>query len=283
MSKWILNYEKFRSYDQLLDELAKRRNNTAMRDQHSSETQGQKNWYGTSSYGEAIKLLGSGYKEVVTKLEKNVAGMSKMEAKHFQTVNHPIPHNAIVGYMPNVPAAIQNLPQSMITVDRKPMKRKTLNILYIVSGSASRETSYFEEAGIALLSAVDIVEKGGIQTKIELVFYSGKESNSNGKEDVSMPSICIKNYGERFSIQKVSFPLVHPSMFRRIGFKWLETNPNVKNRGYASGYGIPITDKEAEEVGSMIKEPNSYVLSVAWIQNHSCSVEEILKKLEVIK
>lgn len=37
--------------------------------------------------------------------------------------------------------------------------------------------------------------------------------------ETTFPTVVIKNYGQRFDLQKVCFPLAHPSMLRRIGFK----------------------------------------------------------------
>ena len=248
-----------------------------MRDCHSSNRRDCA-WFGTNDYKEAVKLLQTGYMDVCKDMQKNVAGQTKLNSKLLQNVDHAVPHNAVVGYIPNVPAAIQNLPQSMISVNKKPMKRKTLHIIYGVGGSSMEKREYFEKAGTALLSAVDIIERCGISTKIDLAFflsYCGSE--------FPLPTVCIKNYGERFSIQKVSFPLVHTSMFRRIGFKWLETTPQITNSNFSNGYGSPPTHSGSEEAVRQVLKDGGVYISNAWINEHGCSVEEIMKKLEVLQ
>lgn len=247
-----------------------------MKNEHSSNRRDD-DWFGTKDYKEAVKLLSVGYMEVVGKMQKNVADTSKINSKFLSNVDHAVPHNAVVGYIPNVPAALQNLPQSMISINKKPMKRKTLHIIYGVGGSAAEEREYFENAGTALLSAVDIIERCGIQTKIDLAFFL-----SMAGDEFPLPTVCIKNYGERFSIQKVSFPMVHTSMFRRIGFKWLETTPQITYRGFANGYGHPPSHEKSEEAVRQILGNEGVYISNAWINRNECSVQKILEKLGVL-
>ena len=275
--QWKVLYEPFRSYGQLIDTLEHRENNKIMQNCHSSQRTNDYKWFGTHNYKEAVKLLSTGYMEICKDMQKNVAGQTKLNSKLLQNVDHAIPHNAVVGFIPNVPAAIQNLPQSMISVNKKPMKRKTLHIIYGVGGSAMEERSYFEKAGTALLSAVDIIERCGNSTKIDLAFFLSKCGN-----EFPLPTVCIKNYGERFSIQKVSFPLVHTSMFRRIGFRWLETTSMITNEDFKGGYGQPPSHEQSEEAVRQVLKDGGVYISNAWINNHQCSVEEIMKKLEVL-
>lgn len=267
-------YEEFRSLDQLMRELKKRPNNKIMNGKYSSKTNG-KSFTGTNSYEEAEKLLVNGYIDVLGKLRDDVKSKSKIASKYNSELDHPIPHTAIIGYAPCVPAAILGLPNSMISAERKPMKRKTLSILYSVGANSGTSADWFTEAGAAMLSAVDIIERSGIQTEIWMNFYPAQGGN-----ELTFPTVKIKSYGERYSIQKISFPIANPSMFRRIGFKWLETTPSITQKGFSYGYGSsPSFDTLEKEIK---KKPNTYLLSAAEIHKYGCSVEKILKKLEVI-
>jgi len=46
------------------------------------------------------------------------------------------------------------------------------------------------------------------------------------------------------NISKLAFPLVHPSMLRRLMFKYLEVTDLITNRDFANGYGSPIEDAD---------------------------------------
>jgi len=266
--------EDFSSLHQLLDTISKRPNGKCMKGANSSRT-GNSSFTGTANYDEAVKLLSNGYTEILSQLKDDVKAKSKISAKYAADVTHPIPHAAIVGYAPCVPNAILGLPNSMISVDRVPMKRKTLSIIYVTGANAGTEAEYFSKAGAALLSAINIVEKSGIQTQLKLAFFPSEEC-----DEVTFPTVVVKNYGERYSLQKISFPLAHPSMFRRIGFKWLETTPDITKSGYKCGYGrVPTMDRLKE---SITIDKNTYLVDIKEIHRNNCDVTEILKKLEVI-
>ena len=266
-------YENFRSFGEMLSIINSRPNGPHMTNEHASQKKDKK-WTGTESYKQACDMLPIGYLEVLKKMEKNIEQQNKLNAKFVAEIERPLPQNDIYGYIPCVPAAIQGLPKSMVNINRKPMKRKTLHVLYSIAGTCDKDTDWFIKSGTALLSAIDIVERGGIQTKIDLNFFGGVDD-----DQYTFPTITIKNYGERYSPQKISFPLVHPSMFRRIGFKWLETNPDIDHHFWAYGR-TPAYDDLAKALD--IKDPATYLITTSWIAGRNFSVEEILRKFEVI-
>lgn len=275
MDEYRVIKEEFKTFGQLLETMNRRENNKIMRNEHASK-EGSKEFCGTESWEAAVNMLPVGYLAVMNKLKSNMAVQKKLNSKFVASIERPTPHNAIVGYIPNVPNAIRNMPESMISIDRKPMKRKTIHILYSNGGNCNKDTDWFINAGTALLTAVDIIERGGIQTKIDIAFMTAQAG-----EELTFPTINIKNYGERFSLQKTSFPLVHPSMFRRIGFKWLETTPDITESVYNCGYG---SSPSIETIRKNVSVPSStYILSAEEINEElECSVEKILQKLEMI-
>ena len=50
----------------------------------------------------------------------------------------------------------------------------------------------------------------------------------------------IKNWRQPSNPLKISYPLVHPSFFRRHGFRWLETAPELTDRAFIGTYGRPL-------------------------------------------
>ena len=55
--------------------------------------------------------------------------------------------------------------------------------------------------------------------------------------------VRIKSANEKMNISKLAFPLVHPSMLRRLFFRFIEVYPNV-TKPFTSGYGHPATSSE---------------------------------------
>lgn len=268
--------EVFPTISSLLYTMDNREHNTYMRGEDSSET-GSTDFTGTKSWEESINLMRNGWdkyvQEIKQKSNKGVKGGDK-----YAFVKKAKPYNSIVGFLPNVPNAILNIPESMITKDFVPQKRKTLNIEYFMSGSCGESQEFFKNAGIALVTAINIIEKANVQVKLNVYCFSGQVNGSGNKTHSTFCGVTIKNYGERFDLQKICFPLIHPSFLRRIGFKYLETTPLIKDNNWSWGYGKPIYD--VEELKRVIKpEKNVYILSTGWIKNHNNNVEEILKYL----
>lgn len=240
MSKLTILREEFHNLFGLVRTLESRQNNDVMREEHSS-SEGSEEFTGTSSYKEATDLLRDGYTEVVPKI---IEGMKKSEKNlpaELAISNKCKPVNSVVGYIPNVPNAIQNLPESMIDIIRNPQKMRTLDIIYAIGFNCNTDKQLAIDSGIALMTAIKVLESKRISVKLTLCFMASRSG-----DQVSFPTILLKGYGQRLDIQKLSFPMIHPSIFRRIGFKWLETTPQDINSGFNWGYGhSPFEDTQS--------------------------------------
>lgn len=277
MSGIRLATESFRDFGSLMETLMSRPNNEIMKNEKSSMKKESKDgdWYGTPDFPTAVLMLGTGYKEAMDSMKRNIEIQKKLNSEFAKSIEHPKPHNAVVGFIPCVPNAIRNLPNSMVSYDRKPMKRKTVSIKYIYSGSCAMDPEWFIKPGMALLTAIDLTERSGITTELNLGFFAGER---NG--EYAIPFVKLKRYDERYSLQKISFPIAHPSIFRRIGFKWLETTPTITESGFCHGYGTPISQANMEK--HIPCNPGEFILTPQWINDHECSVKEILRKIEVL-
>jgi hypothetical protein len=196
----------------------------------------------------------------------------------YSALPKALPKNRPVGYIPNVPNSIMNLPDSMVFVERVPQKRKTLSVIYNIGGSAFEEKEFFIQAGTALCTALNIVESKGIQTKLSVGFMPA----TAGSEAIC-PTVTIKNYGQKFDLQKICFPLAHPSMFRRIGFKYLETCPEVTDSNWAWGYGTPLKDIDELKKYLKIDDTNTFLLNCHWIRENDYNIVKILEYFKVTK
>ena len=269
---YSLYREDFGSIYSLLNTINNRENNSFMRNEDSSQERGNEEWSGTSSYEEAQSLLIHGYKDPVKNIKSSLAKNKKLTSKIYNSIPKPIVQNRVVGFVPNVPNALKGLPESMITLEKLHKKRKTISIIYATGGSCGVESDVLASAGAALVSAINLIELSGVQTELSVGFMPTKET-----KQIIFPTVKIKGYGERFNLQKICFPMIHPAMFRRIGFKYLETCPGMVVN-FSHGYGRP---PELEVLKTLIKDKNTYVINRAWITEHENDIEEILKYMEV--
>ena len=269
--------EHFKSIHEMMDALDKRPNNEIMRGCNSSARKGDRDWYGTDSYEEASMLMRTGYKDILPKIKEGLSKSAKAVSKHFSPTDLRRPKNLPIGFIPNVPNSILNLPNSMIDIKLTPQKRKTLSIIYVMAGSCGCNAAMWIKAGIALLTAIKIVEKRGISVKIDVAFYCGTEH-----EEIAMGSVTVKHYGQPLDIQKLCFPMANPSMFRRIGFKFLETTPVITNEHFKFGYGMGF-EHNSKDVKKIVEDSKTFMLSGQWIEKHKYDVEEILNYLNFSK
>lgn len=274
MSEYKLIYEEFDNINEMLLTLNSRVNNKVMSDQNSSRKKSD-DWSGTKSYEDAENLIRNGYVHVLDKIKAAVHKNSKYIYEHNKILRQR--KNMPVGFVPHIPNAIRNLPDSMVNIISHPVKEKTMTIVYCMSGSCSENVEHFIDAGAALVTAINLIELSGIQTRLLVNFMPAK----SGDELVS-PTLCIKNFGERFNLTKICFPLINPAMFRRFGFKWLETTPNIKERSFSFGYGsVPSIELLRENLSPLFRN-NVYIINTKEIERLEYDAKEILKDMQEV-
>lgn len=275
-----LIFEQFNSISNLLKELDTRTNNSVMRDVYESNS-GDGTFSLTKSYEEACSLLKYGYNKILEEVDRKRKELLKTKS-YLIIPNQKLPKNMPIGYVPNVPNAIQNIPNSMINIEKDPKKEKSISIIYHFGASWMEKAEDFVKAGVALVSAINILERSGFRTKLSVCFFPAK-----GNSQILYPTLRLKDYKDNFNIKKLCFPLAHPSMFRRIGFKYCETCPRLTDLDFKFGYGRTIHDTETEnKILKEIKQnfdKNCIIINYKTIKDFDYNPEEILKYLNITK
>lgn len=270
--------EHFTSIHQLLKTLDSRRNNDVMRGEDSSNTSDY-DFTRTRSYKEATTLFEKGYTDILPKIREGMKKMERKLATEFIHIKKIYPETQVQGFIPHVPNSIINLPHSMINIERIPQKQKTLNIFYEMGANCWQDPQLFIDAGIVLLTAIKILELNRISVKLTLGFMAGIGNNQS-----TFPTVDIKNYGQRIDLQKLCFPLAHPSMFRRIGFKWLETTPDLTDTRFQCGYGRSPADNSSEWkdfVKKLDLKDNVKILRAQDIRDMNFDVKKLLASFNI--
>ena len=264
-----LIHEHFNSINELLSVLSTRPNNAVMARENSSQKIGDKSWYGTDNWEDALYLLKTGYTNILPEIKKEMRIQNKKYLLNTEVPKRK-PSCSPVGYTPNITNAINNLPNSMITIDYIPQKKKTLSLIYCIGGNCGEESESFIHAGVSLLTAINILEKKGIQTQLSIGFMA-----SAAPDEGICPTVSVKNYNQKLNLQKLCFPIAHPAMHRRIGFKYLETCPELTNRNFAWGYGRSLHLDELIKYFP-ISNKNTKIINHEWIKNNSYDVLKII-------
>ena len=261
--------EHFNSINEMISVVESRPNNSAMPNSHSSETNG-KDFTGTASYDEAKELFRNGYAEILPQIKAGVsANLKRTESKPRRRVE-----TGVIGYAPHVPNAILGLPNSMIRTDQKPQKTKVVSIVVGITENCGTKASEFTKSGIAALGVVNALELRGYRVNLKVAFYVARCDN-----DRAYGTVSVKDFREHLDLQKLCFPLAHPSMFRRLGFKWLETVPGLKCN-WAWGYGGQM--KEIGEIKHFLSE-NEYFINMNITKQNNYDPEKIIEYLNIGK
>lgn len=225
--KYII--DEFRNITHLLNELENRPTNSIFAG-HGLDSQQIDNdpnpWSGTRTYEDAEELIKFGYDGILDQLKNRLTVPVKAEN------NVRRPKNDVIGFLPNVPNAIQGLPQSMINVKAVPQKTKVVNIIYAPVSNGGTNPREFIDAGVKMVNVINALELNGIRTNLKIAMkfsYAGNE--------VVAVLVTVKRDSEHLNLKKICFPIAHPAMLRRFGFKWLETSPKIQSRMWLGGYG----------------------------------------------
>lgn len=219
-------YYRFDSISEFVDYLKNASVQHYAFDRLASET-GSYGFTQTSSLEEALDLIKFGYHEdfeklvqLKLKLEKYIK-MSKKRNKQF---------NDYIGFAPDVKAYLEGNPLSML--NKKSEARKKVNVYMNTSfyGNTSKEAIF--NRGAIVLSTIEILENMGFSVDLHLFEMSTVDTMMHFSDFV------LKSENERMNIQKLYFPLCHPSWIRRLNFRLIEVTPDITS-SWSNGYGRP--------------------------------------------
>lgn len=260
--------EHYESIHQLLETINSRPHNKGMENANSSHTNGY-DFTKTHSFEEAIQLFENGYTDILDKVKKGVsAELTKVTPTQRRLVT-----TGVQGYAPHVPNAILGLPNSMIHTQALPQKTKTVKIVYSITENCGTDKEEFIKSGITVLSMINTLELQGYRVNLDIAFYTANNGN-----EYACGTVNVKDYREHMDIQKLCFPIAHPSMFRRIGFNWLETVPNLEDESWSYGYGRTV---EWNNMPESVKSDGAYYLGLQHTRRKNYDVNELIKSLDI--
>lgn len=261
--------EHFTSIHQMLTVTNSRENNSIMRGEDSSTT-GSESFTGTSSWEEAMYLFEHGYTEILPKIKAGVAaGIKKTEMVQRRRTS-----TGVVGYAAHVPNAIMGLPNSMIYTQSTPQKIKAISICYCITRNAGTEVQEFINSGIAVLNVINRLELNGCRVNLKIMFYCAKSGN-----DYAFGTVDVKDFREHLDLQKLCFPIANPSMFRRFGFKWIETCKGLKESGWACGYGSQIASDN--KVLQDWLQDNEFYIDLPYTKKYNYDADKIIESMNI--
>lgn len=268
--------EHFESFNQYLEVIDNRKPNKVFADQTLASKDRDYKFTLTSSYQEASELARVGYKEGLDELQA-----ANKKTRHIGSAPKALPATSVVGFAPHVPNAITGVPCSMITTQKTEQKAKVISILYYMGGSCRVDAHEFVKAGKNILNVIYTLELQGYRVALNLLttFCTSNER--------ALSVVQVKTWRQPSNPLKIAYPLVHPSFFRRHGFRWLETQPELTDRGFTDAYGCPLDvaeGKSADDRRRWLKEQG--ILQDGWfyterIEARDNEADELIKVMGI--
>lgn len=183
----------------------------------------------TNSFDEAVELFKTGWQDMSEKLNQRL----KVELGKMEKVMVSKNTIGVQGYQPVVPLYLNGIPTNMVSRKMQPMKQKVITLNKSISYGAFVSTEEIIDQSVKALSIIKKLENQNYRCNLNIIL------GTRTVEKSYTIKVRIKSANERLNINKLSFPLVHPSMLRRLFFRFIETYPGVP-RSFKSGYGSPI-------------------------------------------
>lgn len=241
----------FGSLNEFYDYICNTPFNSAFRwaEHESVETSAHKTrWTQTESFDDAVLLMKRGWSDMAQKLVNKL----KVLDKKTEMVTKRRSVNSVAGFHPVVPLYLAGVPTSMVSYKMVPVKQKVVNITKLFNYSSGISSETIINESIKVLQVVRKLEAQGYSVNVNVAFGSSKDGRNIAV------SIRIKNANERLNISKLAFPMVHPSMLRRLMLRYIEVTPNA-TKGYTKGYGYPVSKSVMQEM-----LPDSIVIPAIW-------------------
>lgn len=230
MKKGTFVIERFNGVNDFVNTIQKRKPNKVWAGKELSSETGDTQFTMTKDYAESVDIMTKGYADGLAEM-KATKGVKVRTASNM---SKRIPQASVVGYAPHVPNAIAGIPQSMIGTRTITMKSKVISIIYNGGGDCGIDTADFVRAGRNLLEVVTMLELQGYRVGVEIMDDFCKS------EQKGFLFIKVKEARQPINPLKLAYMLIHPSFFRRQGFRWLETCPEITEKSLYYGYGRPL-------------------------------------------
>lgn len=226
----------------------------------------EKDFMGVDSYGEACDLLKNGYQPTVEKLNTALKNSVKSSQKRIKF------ENAVAGFAPIVPLALQGVPNNMLDMRMKPIKCKVVDVYYDMTANCGVDKDDLLKAGQKVLSAIIELEKQGYRINL----YAVQDYSDSDTSDLMV--VKVKSSDKPLDLKRISFPLTHPAFFRCIGFDWYSRFPVGTYRyGFGHSFYYDNSKENANKIAKELFGTNAIIFSASEILKDSIdSIKEVM-------
>lgn len=238
-----IEFVEFNSLQEFYKYLCDTPLNDSFRWKRLSSVKGDYRFTQTNSYEEAVDLFHNGWSEMSQRLSQRLKAEGKME--HVMVAK---PVQSVEGFQPIVPLYLSGIPNNMINRKMQPVKQKVVTLNKSVSYSCGVSTDEIVDESIKAFRIIQKLEAQNYRVNLNVVLgvYETNGYWSDTIKNGYAIKIKLKKANEKLNISKLAFPLVHPSMLRRLFLRFMEVYPGVPDE-YTRGYGRPMGESLIRE------------------------------------
>jgi len=187
--------------------------------QHRDSREGSATFTGTASYAEAEALLRAGWPAGAERARALSATLSAQTAD-ADASTRPMPVWDVAGDDADVQRFLSGEPENMVSWEPEtvPTAGRVVRVVLDAGVNCSVKEHHLQAAGVMTAAAVDVLEARGVRCEVWVAYPAQFES-------------CAVEVRHRLKAAEEPLDLprvvagMHPSGWRRIGFRWFETRP----------------------------------------------------------
>lgn len=164
----------------------------------------------------------------------------------------------VAGAYPDPCAAAAGAPDCMVNLDPTESRiRPIVRIAVNIWASAAYSADEFMNYGAAIMSYLDAVEASGFRVELTMLCHCKIDRGVNQGQTYS-GRVLIKRAEEPLDIDRATFCLTHPAMFRRLWFTHMQIAPGAA--GCMPGCGYPRNPEPGDLEAGQLVTPGINVL-----------------------
>ena len=241
----IVSSETFNSITEFISVISKRTPNAAFTKSGVKDSENNSEYFcGTKNWDEAQSLLKHGYKEGAKDLLNCKTTVKVISPERKKQI-----FADVTGFSPIVPNAIIGLPNSMLNKRDKIKPSRVINIILDIAVSGTTDKEIFLKAGKNIYSFIKSIEATGTKVNLSVM----ESMYIKRVKRFACLFVKIKDSKQAINPQLISYPIIHPSFFRRHVFRWIETSPITSYYEVVKTYGYIGTDYMRYKSGSVLR------------------------------
>lgn len=265
-------FEKFNSIYSFLNYINSKK--AVKESRNSSQKTTNFDFFNSNSYEESVTTMEQGYKVKFEEFSKKLKDFQKNIEKNARMSID------VAGCVPIVARAISGNPRAMYRIQRKENKKQSVKIFYNGIVDCSYTAKEIEENNLKLLKIITLLENNNIMVELWNSPYWSYRNDGN-KITTCGCMVKLKDSNASLNLNKILYPLIHASFFRRQGFKFMEVQKLPSNFYCGYGWSMNASDKEVKTIKEEFKKSilKDYVCIDLEFLNSSNKIEELAKKI----